>query len=213
MNPETVFQFLFDRSEAAVVAMATRYSRSCSPGPLTDIDELIQSVWAKLWEWVTKNPVDSQALCTPADDAVKFINRFAQCKLHDQLDAARAGNRDVRMTKNASYETPTGATLLELADHGHSDAHLDMILDDIREGLPEAPKRILDLLVNTPAYIRESFLESRTKLLQGSCQLVAAGGQHGTGLIVLQDEEGKTRRISWEGPLVLAQGRWLLCLQ
>ena len=201
MNQEAVFQFLFDRSEPAVIVMATKYSNSCSPCPLTDREELIQTVWTKLWEWVTKNPVDSQALCTPTDDAIKFIRIFAKCKMHDQWDMSHAGNRDVRMTVHASGETPSGSTMLELADHGHLDSHLNSMLDDIRQGLPEAPRRILDLLVDTPAYIRESFIESRTKLLQGSCQLMAAGGPHGAGLLVLHDEKGKTRRISWEGPL------------
>jgi hypothetical protein len=201
MNPEEVFQFLFDRSKPAVMSLAARYSRSCSPGPLTDVEELIQVVWTKLWEWVTKNPVDSQALCTPADDALKFISTFAKCKLHDQLDMARASNRDVRMTKNASGETATGATLLELADHGQLDASLGQMLDDIRDSLPEAPKRILDLLVNTPAYIRESFLESRTKLSEGPCQFVKADGRYGTSTLALHNESGDPVRISWEGPL------------
>lgn len=203
---------------------AEKYARQC-PSPNTGPEDLAQVVWMKLLEWLQDPAHQDQAegLLEAPDQAVRFMQTFAKCRICDQLDYWFGGLRDARKTLHAS-QCPSSPQ----ADNSPSDApNIENIASPAQSGnrLRERTTRgsegsciadiqaicqtrlagqILEILAAPPLALRETFWESRLKLSTGQCRLFWPGTRANAGErsridLYAEDGERTWRRIYLDG--------------
>ena len=78
-------------------------------------------------------------------------------------------------------------------------------VDQYRDGLRPLARRVIDVLLNPPQKLQESFLKQRTKRAYGEVEIVAPRGRYGQARMFLEPREGYGSlgwSVTWEGPLV-----------
>lgn len=200
--------------------LAEKYAKQC-PSPNTEAEDLAQVVWVKLLDWL-QDPAHqetAEGLLEAPDQAVKFMQTFSKCRICDYLDLWFGGIRDARRTLHASqsfktHDDPdycpgivgldkvrvTGYALTERV-HKHSRNSAALCIADIKsECLRPLARTLLDYLIDPPAWLRESFWESRLEIRRGSARIDLGSEEH-TLTLEPEQEQQRTLKAYFSGKL------------
>ncbi len=220
-SKDDVFQRLRRLTGPRIRRSSEKYANTC-PGPLSDPDDFEQNVYLKLYEWLD-DPVhleQAEGLLEDVAEAAKFMQQFTRARICDHIDINCAGPRDQRLTLHASqqvyrrssgekgdmHETPFLELLVHPPDARQqtSTEPVSLRIAEIKKGLPRLAVRLLDVLIDPPAQVREAFAESRLRISKGMATLAEPLCPHDDCVLRLDSREGYqscNTTISWPGPL------------
>lgn len=219
--PEAVFALMHEIGSPIVEKMSAKYS-SNGNSPFTSREDFEQDVWSRLWEWLTdpSHVETAVGLLEDTTETKRWLTQFCRGRCCDLVDVIMAGTRDQRKTLTASQtreevvgytESNSRETLLEwVAAHESTDLNqpgseyeaLEAIRADI--GRDTDALRIFDILLDPPALLRESFVESRLRAVRGMATLTEADTRHGVSTVLLSVLEGyaiEDQEVTWTGRL------------
>ncbi len=212
VSSDAVLSDVLVRSDVIIGRVAARFAR-ITRCPMLGQDDYYQHIVMLLLEWVGGHRPETLAmLASDQNHLEKFVQVFCQRRMRDLWETTTAEQRDAGKTWSGSqYATPdswdAGGGLNSVLDEiHHHEVDYDSIdrVDQYRDGLRPLARRVIDVLLNPPPKLQESFLKQRTKRAYGAVRIVCPGGRYGTSRMDLEPREGYGSlgwRITWEGSL------------
>ncbi len=143
--------------------------------PVLQKDDLTSLIHSKLVEWLQADRNLHEALdllSSEGNDAVKWFTTMARNWCNDAADCERAECRDRRKTINAASATSSDSTgSNSLIDNRVADASTDARLAAVDLHLTFYQQQLLDLLLDPPETIVQTFQRKRIKVESGPARV------------------------------------------
>lgn len=216
VSSDAVLSSVLVRSDDIIGRVAARYAK-ITRDPCLGQDDYYQHGVMALLEWVAGHRPETRAMLASTENHLeKFVQVFCQRRMGDMWETTQAEGRDAGKTWNVDTQPgsvnsrsgsgETSNVMDRINNHEIDYASIDRV-DQYRDGLRPLARQVIEVLLNPPQALQESFLAARTKRAYGAVTLVASQARHGLSRMILEPREGYAAtayQITWEGPLVEA---------
>lgn len=212
VSSDAVLSDVLARGDVIIGRVAARYAK-ITRDPTLGQDDYYQHGVMLLLEYVAGHRPETMAmLASEQNHLEKFVQVFCQRRMGDLWDTTQAEGRDASKTWNVdatarsaddSCHDHAGSVMDSIHNHEIDYASVDRV-DQYRDGLRPLARRVIEVLLNPPQALQESFLKQRTKRAYGEVKIVASQERYGVSRMNLEPREGYGSTgytITWEGSL------------
>ena len=212
VSSDAVLSDVLSRSDDIIGRVAARFA-NITRDPTQAQDDYYQHGVMALLEWIADHRPETVAMLASTENHLeKFVQVFCQRRMGDMWETTQAEGRDASKTWNVGTQPledrngdgDKGTCMMDRINNHEIDYDSIDRVDRYRDGLRPLARRIVDVLLNPPQVLQESFLAQRTKRAYGEVTLVASRERYGLSRMSLEPREGyggTSYTITWEGPL------------